>query len=134
MEGAVSEVPLGESEIKIGSVMGMMLEELLSNILGIVEVLVFAWGICQVELTKDWRRWAAASGLWGMKTAVVIGGFLDEMAVTPVRILGNMIIVVFLMAQGRTLQKVVKYWFSFFYVEIAFHPIYFMFTFFNEVV
>ncbi|MCI8895368.1 MAG: hypothetical protein HFI41_12080 [Lachnospiraceae bacterium] len=117
MEGEVPEVPLGESEIEIGSVVGMMLEELLSNILGIVEVLVFAWGICQVELTKDWRRWAVAGGLWIVEMVVVLGGFLDEMAVVPVRILGNMVIIVFLMAQGRTLHKAVKYWFSFFMWE-----------------
>lgn len=33
--------------------MGMMIEKLLSNILWIAEVLIFIWGICQVELTRD---------------------------------------------------------------------------------
>ena len=112
--------------------MGVMLEELLSNILGIAEVLVFAWGICQVELTMDWRRWAVACGLWIVEMAVVLSGFWDEMAVVPVTILGNMAITSFLMVSDKILYRVIKYWFCFFYVGIAFRPIYFVITFLNE--
>ncbi len=112
--------------------MEMMLEELLSYILGITEVLIFTWGICQVELTKDWRRWAAAVGLWGVEMAAVLGGYLEEMAVVPVRMLSEMVIVVFLMVQGRIFHKIVKYWFSLFYAGIAFHPIHFCLTLLNE--
>ena len=87
--------------------MGVMLEELLSNILGIAEVLVFAWGICQVELTMDWRRWAVACGLWIVEMAVVLSGFWDEMAVVPVTILGNMAITSFLMVSDKILYRVI---------------------------
>lgn len=112
--------------------MGLMMEELLSNILGIAEVLVFTWGICQVELTRDWRRWAAAGGLWGMEMVVVLGEWLGKMAVVPVRMLGEMVIAAILMVQAKILHKMVKYWFSLFYAEIAFHPIHFALTFLNE--
>ena len=106
--------------------------ELLSNVLGNVEVLVFAWGICQVRLTKDWKRWTAAVVLWAVVMAVAYGGFFGEMVYFPIKMVGNMMAISFLLMKGRVVQRIIKYWFSFSYVDIIYQPIHFVIIYWGE--
>lgn len=114
--------------------MGEILEELISGILGSAEVLVFAWGICQVRLTKDWKRWAAACVLWGLEMAVVCSGVLDEMTIFPIKFLGKMGIISILLMQGKAMPRILQYLFSTFYAAVTFRPIYFGITLLGEFV
>lgn len=114
--------------------MGEIAEESISIILEIVEVLVFAWGICQVKLTKDWKWWVVAGALWIVEIVVMYGRYLDVIIYFPIKFIGNIVIISFMLMQGKAFEKIVQNLFSNFYVAVTFQPIYFGITLLCEYV
>lgn len=109
-----------------GAVYGVIL-----NLFSNIEVLVWAWGICQVKLQKNKRRWMETLFLYHLEMLLVFGGYFGETMAFLLKVLGNMVIITLLM-QGPLVQRVIQYWFSIFYLGIVYQPIYFFVSFLEK--
>lgn len=102
--------------------MEALLREIFKDLLTNIEILLWLWGICQVELTKDWKKWLIALIMWQLEITVVFGAGFEESKSFFIKLLCNMVIIIFLM-HGRGIERFIKYWFSFFYLGIIFQPV-----------
>lgn len=98
-----------------------MLREMIRDVLAILEIIVWAWGICQMEFTKSRKRWIVGVGILVVSWLINIS-FLNSEILFPVLQLGYMMGTV-LLFQGKMSKKVMQYWFSVFYLEMIYLPI-----------
>lgn len=98
---------------------------MLLQILGMVEIILFAWGILQMEFTAKRSNY-----LWAI--LILAGGELfyhlcpsENMAFLVGRLLGHMLGAVCLFG-GAIGKRIVVYWFSLFYVTVIYLPIQFI--------
>ena len=93
--------------------MEALLREIFKDLLTNIEILLWLWGICQVELTKDWKKWLIALIMWQLEITVVFGVGFEESKSFFIKLLCNMVIIIFLM-HGRGIERFIKYWELFF--------------------
>ena len=98
-----------------------MLREMIRDVLTILEIIVWVWGICQMEFTKIRNRWIAGVGILIVFGLINVSFIYNEM-LFPVQQSGYMIGTI-LLFQGSLSKKVVQYWFSVFYLEMIYLPI-----------
>lgn len=98
-----------------------MLHEFIMNILAIVEVFIWAWGICQMEFTRKKTTWIVAVTIF-LLSWILSCHLSDETFVFPVRLMGHMLGTI-LLFQGKIVKRIVLYWFSVFYMAMIYLPI-----------
>lgn len=97
-----------------------VVREIIINILTVAEIIVWAWGICQMEFTKKKKRCMVAFAIYIAEWTLECY-FPYEMAIVPLQQLGYMIGTV-LLFEGQIGKKIAQHWFSVFYLEIVYMP------------
>lgn len=97
-----------------------VVREIIINILTVAEIIVWAWGICQMEFTKEKKRCMVAFAIYVAEWTLECY-FPYEMAIVPLQQLGYMIGTV-LLFEGQIGKKIAQHWFSVFYLVIVYMP------------
>ncbi len=109
-----------------------MIERTVIAILGMLEVIIWMWGICQLEFKK--KRIVFLCGV--LITLFVIGIAMLEFWFGK-NIYIDIVFVLFplisccLIFQGKVIHNFIKYWFSMFYVDMVYHPLKIIYSIFN---
>lgn len=99
-----------------------MMLELIQGMQAVLEVMIWGWGICQMQFCRNWRRWAVGIGVFLADEAFCLIRAGDPIFI-PVHTAAHLICFVVLF-EGRLGKKVVQYWFSVFYFTVIYTPIY----------
>ena len=98
-----------------------IVHEIILAILGIIEVIVWAWGICQMEFTDKKKSWFVAFII--LVAARWMSFYIpNENIAFPIRQCGHMIGTL-LIFQGKFGKRLIQYWFSLCYLELIYLPI-----------
>lgn len=97
------------------------MNEIILHTLGIIEIIMWAWGICQVELEKNGKRLLGAGIIFALAT--LLAYFMPEEFGTFVTVsIRNLVfaVIIFKESIGR---GIIKYLFSFMYISLVYTPV-----------
>ena len=97
------------------------IENMVRDIFDNMEIILFAWGILQVKMTKDKKIYICMVLIFLLSEVVYMLCPNKNVGYGLGKILGQMIAVLIIF-QGKWGERFVKYWFDLFYVDMIHFP------------